>query len=111
MKIGVTYDLRSDYLAMGMSEEDSAEFDAEGTVASLCEALAGLGHEPVRIGHIKSLAERLVAGERWDAVFNICEGVKGYAREAQVPALLEAYGIPAVFSDPLTLAVTLDKAW
>src|SRR5712691_4084736 len=111
MKIGVTYDLRADYLAMGMSEEDSAEFDAEITIASICEALAALGHEPVRIGHIRALAERLVAGERWDAVFNICEGLKGYAREAQVPALLEAYDIPTVFSDPLTLALTLDKAW
>ena len=111
MRIGVTYDLRADYLAMGMSEEESAEFDSEITIAALCEALAGLGHEPVRIGHIKALTERLAAGERWDAVFNICEGLKGYAREAQVPGLLEAYGIPAVFSDPLTLALTLDKAW
>src|SRR5262245_29347679 len=111
MRIGVTYDLRSEHLAMGMSEEDSAEFDAEVTIAGICEALAGLGHEPVRIGHIRALTQRLVAGERWDAVFNICEGLKGYAREAQVPALLEAYGIPAVFSDPLTLAVTLDKGW
>lgn len=111
MRIGVTYDLRADYLAMGMSEEESAEFDSEITIAALCEALAGLGHEPVRIGHIKALTERLAQGERWDAVFNICEGLKGYAREAQVPGLLEAYGIPAVFSDPLTLALTLDKAW
>lgn len=111
MRIGVTYDLRADYLAMGMSEEESAEFDAEVTIASLCEALAGLGHDVVRIGHIKALTERLAAGERWDAVFNICEGLKGYAREAQVPGLLDAYGIPAVFSDPLTLALTLDKAW
>src|SRR3546814_12094932 len=29
---------------------------------------------------------------------------------AQVPALLEAYNVPYVFSDPLTLSVTLDKA-
>ena len=28
-----------------------------------------------------------------------------------MPALLEAYDIPYVFSDPLTLALTLDKAW
>ena len=27
-----------------------------------------------------------------------------------MPALLEAYDIPYVFSDPLTLALTLDKA-
>src|SRR5258705_445313 len=48
---------------------------------------------------------------RSDAVFNICEGLAGYAREAQVPALLEAYGVAFVFSDALTLAVSLDKAW
>ena len=51
-----------------------------------------------------------MAGERWDAVFNFCEGLKGVAREAQAPALLEAYDIPYVFSDPLTLALSLDKA-
>jgi len=111
MHIGITYDLRADYLAQGMSEEDTAEFDAEITIAAICEALAGLGHEPVRVGHIRALTQRLTAGERWDAVFNICEGVKGYAREAQVPALLEAHNIPCVFSDALTLAVSLDKAW
>lgn len=111
MRIGVTYDLRADYLALGMSEEDSAEFDVEITIASLVDALAGLGHEPIRIGNIRALTPRLAAGERWDAMFNICEGVSGYAREAQVPALLDAYAIPYVFSDALTLALALDKAW
>jgi D-alanine-D-alanine ligase len=43
-------------------------------------------------------------------VFNFCEGLKGVSREAQAPALLEAYDIPYVFSDPLTLALSLDKA-
>ena len=42
-------------------------------------------------------------------MFNFCEGLKGVAREAQAPALLEAYDIPYVFSDPLTLALALDK--
>jgi D-alanine-D-alanine ligase len=111
VRIGVTYDLRADYLALGMSEEETAEFDSEITIASICSALEGLGHEPVRIGHIRALTGRLAAGERWDAIFNLCEGVAGYAREAQVPALLEAYGIPAVFSDALTLALALDKGW
>jgi D-alanine-D-alanine ligase len=111
MRIGITYDLRADYLAAGMSEEDSAEFDAEITIASIQAALETLGHDAVRIGPIRALAERLAAGERWDAVFNICEGVSGFAREAQVPALLDAYSIPYVFSDPLTLAVSLDKGW
>lgn len=111
MRIGVTYDLRADYLAMGMSEEDAAEFDAEITIASIVATLASLGHEPVRIGNVRALVQRLAAGERWDAVFNICEGLSGYAREAQVPGLLDAYGIPYVFSDALTLALCLDKGW
>lgn len=110
MRIGVTYDLKSDYLAQGWSEEDAAEFDSEITIAAICTALEDLGLEPIRIGTVKRLAERLVAGERWGAVFNFCEGVAGVGREAQVPALLEAYGIPYVFSDTLTLAVSLDKA-
>jgi len=110
MRIGVTYDLKSDYLAQGWSEEDAAEFDSEVTIAAICDALAGLGLEPVRIGPVKRLAEKLVAGMHWDGVFNFCEGVKGVGREAQVPALLDAYDIPYVFSDTLTLAVSLDKA-
>jgi len=111
MRIGVTYDLRADYLAMGMSEEESAEFDSEVTIAAIVNALAGLSHDPVRIGNVRALTEQLAAGARWDAVFNICEGLSGYGREAQVPGLLDAYGIPHVFSDALTLAVSLDKSW
>jgi D-alanine-D-alanine ligase len=110
MRIGVTYDLRSDYLALGYGEEETAEFDAEETIAAVCEALTGLGHTPIRIGGIKPLTKALIEGERWDAVFNICEGFTGVAREAQVPALLEAFDVPYMFSDPLTLCVALDKA-
>jgi D-alanine-D-alanine ligase len=110
MRIGVTYDLRSEYLALGYSEEETAEFDSEITIDALCNALAGLGWEPVRIGGIRKLTHALVRGERWDAVFNFCEGLKGLAREAQVPTLLDAYDIPYVFSDALTMALTLDKA-
>jgi D-alanine-D-alanine ligase len=109
MRIGVAYDLRSDYLAMGLSEEDTAEFDSEITIDAICAALTGQGWEVARIGNINALTEKLAAGERWDAVFNFCEGLHGLSREAQVPALLDAYRIPYVFSDALTLALTLDK--
>jgi D-alanine-D-alanine ligase len=110
MRIGVTYDLRADHLALGLDAEETAEFDAEETIIAICDALARRGHRPVRIGHVKALAAALTAGERWDAVFNLCEGIKGVSREAQAPALLEAYDIPYLFSDPLTLALALDKA-
>lgn len=109
MRIGVTYDLRADYLAQGWGEEETAEFDSEVTIAGICQALAELGFVPVRIGNIHQLIARLAAGERFDGIFNFCEGLSGVAREAQVPALLDAYNIPYVFSDALTLALALDK--
>jgi len=109
MKIGLTFDLRSAYLAMGFSEDETAEFDRDETIQAIEKTLRELGHETERIGHIKELAAALVAGKRWDLVFNIAEGMYGIGREAQVPALLDAYRIPYTFSDPLVMSLTLDK--
>jgi D-alanine-D-alanine ligase len=109
VKVGVAYDLRDDYLACGLTPEETAEFDAAETIEAIEEALHGLGYEPVRIGNVRALASRLVGGERWDLVFNIAEGLRGMGREAQVPALLDAYDIPYSFSDPLALCLTLHK--
>lgn len=110
MLIGLAYDLRDDYRGLGLAEEQLAEFDSPETVAELEAALVRLGHAVDRIGHVRRLAERLVAGHRWDLVFNICEGLAGRSREAQVPALLEAFDQPYTFADPLVMAATLDKA-
>jgi D-alanine-D-alanine ligase len=52
---------------------------------------------------------RLAQGDDWDLVFNIAEGLSGMAREAQVPAILDVYGIAYTFSDPLVMALTLHK--
>jgi len=109
LRIGFTYDLKADYLALGFNEHAVAEFDTEVTIDAIAGALESLGHDVVRIGHVKALAARLVGGERWDLVFNIAEGVAGFGRESQVPALLEAYEIPYTFSDPLVCALTLHK--
>ena len=110
MIVGLTYDLRDEYLKMGFSEEETAEFDREDTIQSIENTLAELGYQTDRIGHIQNLVNRLARTDRWDLVFNIAEGLYGYGREAQVPALLDAYRIPYVFSGPLILALTLDKA-
>jgi D-alanine-D-alanine ligase len=110
MKIGLVYDLRSDYLAEGFTEEQVAEFDSDATIEALHRTIESLGHAVDRIGHGRALCRRLVAGDRWDLVFGIAEGVRGRSREAQVPCLLEMYDIPYAFSDPLVCAVTLDKA-
>jgi len=109
LKIGMTYDLRNDYLAEGYGEEETAEFDSPETIGAIEQALTALGFETDRIGNIRSLAGRLVAGDRWDMVFNIAEGLRGFGREAQVPAILEAFDIPYTFSDVLVLSLTLHK--
>jgi D-alanine-D-alanine ligase len=110
IKIGFCYDLRDDYLKMGYSEDETAEFDRLGTIEAIESELVKMGFEVERIGNIMSLTEVLVKGYRWDIVFNICEGMFGTGREAQVPALLDAYETPYVFSGPLVMAVTLDKS-
>jgi D-alanine-D-alanine ligase len=109
MRIGLTYDLRQDYLAAGLSEDETAEFDRPETVAHLEHALRNLGHTTARIGHARQLIARLSKGDEWDLVFNIAEGLSGLAREAQVPAILDVYGIAYTFSDPLIMALTLHK--
>lgn len=109
LNVGMTFDLRADYLALGMGEEETAEFDRGETIDQLEAAIRRNGHTPVRIGNVRALVAALARGERWDVVFNICEGLGGYGREAQVPCLLEAYGIPCTFADPLTATLTLHK--
>jgi len=109
MRVGLTYDLRDDYLAEGYSMEATAEFDRVDTIEGIEGALHELGLATDRIGNVKALVRRLSAGDRWDLVFNIAEGLLGPGREAQVPALLEAYSIPFTFSDSLVLALALHK--
>lgn len=109
MRIGLTFDLRQEYLAEGFGEEETAEFDRPDTIEGIENALGGLGHQTERIGHVRQLVQRLAAGDRWDMVFNIAEGLYGLGREAQVPALLDAYRIPYTFSDPLVMALCLHK--
>jgi D-alanine-D-alanine ligase len=110
MRVALVYDLRDEYRALGFSEEEVAEFDSVETIDQLASALEALGCEVERVGHGRALAARFVAGERFDLVFSVAEGVKGRAREAQVPALCELYDQPYLFSDPLTMAASLDKA-
>ncbi|WP_373086261.1 D-alanine--D-alanine ligase [Sneathiella sp.] len=109
MKLGLVYDLRDDYRALGYTEEETAEFDSRETVDALSASIGGLGWDVDLIGRGQELARRLVNGDRFDLVFSIAEGLAGRSREAQVPALCEMFEQPYAFSDPLTMAVTLDK--
>jgi len=89
--------------------EDTAEFDKEETIIALCGELEALGHETEKIGNIFQLVEKLASGSRWDMVFNITECLYGDGRESVVPALLDQYKIPYVFSGPVVMGISLNK--
>lgn len=112
MKIGLTYDLRPlEPQSPDLPVDHYAEFDSSETLFFLAEGLQALGFEVERIGNLSALLEQLHSNLlSVDLIFNIAEGLWGRGREALIPALLEAYRIPYVGSDPLTLSLCLDKA-
>ena len=109
MKIGLTFDLRSWYIDRGYSMDETAEFDKQETVDALENSLKIMGHETEPIGNTFQLIEALAAGKRWDIVFNIAEGLYGDGRESVVPAILDQYKIPYVFSGPVIMGLSLNK--
>lgn len=117
LQIGVAYDLRSEVEALltqrrGDSdprpEDMFEEYDSEATVSAIEEALRSAGHEPRRLGSGRRLMTAMM-DDPCQLVFNIAEGWGTRSREAHVPAVLETLGVPYTHSDPLTLALTLDK--
>jgi D-alanine-D-alanine ligase len=109
MKIGLTYDLRSWYIDRGYSMDETAEFDKQETVDALENSIKLMGYETEPIGNAFQLIEALAGGKRWDMVFNIAEGLYGDGRESVVPAILDQYRIPYVFSGPVIMGVSLNK--
>jgi D-alanine-D-alanine ligase len=89
--------------------EDTAEFDKQSTVDALDGALKKMGFETEQVGSSFQLIEALAAGRRWDLIFNIVEGLYGDGRESVVPAILDQYQIPYVFSGPVILGISLNK--
>jgi len=109
MKVGLTYDLRSWYIDRGYSMDETAEFDKQETVDALDNALKLMGHETELVGNAFQVIEALAAGKKWDMVFNIAEGLYGDGRESVIPAMLDQYRIPYVFSGPVIMGLSLNK--
>jgi D-alanine-D-alanine ligase len=89
--------------------EDTAEFDKQETVDALSDSLKLMGHQTELVGNAFQLIEALAAGKRWDMIFNIAEGLYGDGRESVVPAILDQYRIPYVFSGPVIMGLSLNK--
>ena len=109
MKVGLTYDLKTDYqLKDGDPPDANAEFDHPDTIKVIARAIESNGFSVKRIGNVTSLLGRFDK-LNVDIVFNISEGLAGRNRESQVPMLLEMAGIPFVGADALSLGISLDK--
>src|SRR5438477_705793 len=125
MRIGVTFDLKSNGAKDGLlpapspfwgegaggvlPDDCQEEFDSPATIEALAAVLRNLGHDVEKLGDGRELLQRLFSDPP-DFVFNLAEGQGiGRCREARVPAVLEMLSVPYSGSDPLTLAVTLDK--
>jgi D-alanine-D-alanine ligase len=110
MKIGITFDLKTDNPQSAHLPDDfQEEFDSPVTVEAIAAVLRRLGHEVVLLGDGPPMLRRLL-DDPPAFVFNFAEGHGiSRSREARVPAVLEMLGIPYSGSDPLTLAATLDK--
>lgn len=109
MRIGLSYDLKAAVEGHLTVEDALEEYDSPETVELISAALESKGHTIVRLGGGTHFLDN-IRRESVDIVFNIAEGRGNYrSREAQVPAILEMLDIPYTGSDPLCLAVCLDK--
>ena len=110
MKIGLSYDLKEKVPAtQGCPEDALEEYDSLETVEAVAKAIEAQSHTVVRLGGGKDFLTNILQ-ENVEFVFNIAEGLGNYrSREAQVPSVLEMLNIPYSGSDPLCLALCLDK--
>ena len=110
MRIGISYDLKDKVpRPHGQPEDALEEYDSLETVEAIAKAVEAQHHSAAKLGGGREFLKN-IAEQRVDLVFNIAEGLGNYrSREAQVPSVLEMLGIPYSGSDPLCLAVCLEK--
>ncbi len=92
----------------GVPPDAFADFDHIETIHHIRAAIETDGHETIFLQADRTLPFTLQQTQP-DICFNIAEGLGGDAREAQVPALLEMFGIPYTGSRVLTNGISLDK--
>ncbi|MDM8000899.1 MAG: D-alanine--D-alanine ligase [Dehalococcoidia bacterium] len=106
----MSYDLKDKVLRpQGKPEDALEEYDSQETVDAIAAAIEAQSHSVIRLGGGREFLRNILAQEV-DFVFNIAEGLGNYrSREAQVPSVLEMLDVPYSGSDPLCLALTLEK--
>jgi D-alanine-D-alanine ligase len=111
LRIGIAYSLKPDDRGEFADGPDDRyeEFDKPETIEALADAIRGDGHDVSLLGDGREFLVKMLADPP-DFVFNFAEGQGiGRDREARVPCVCEMLGVPYSGSDPLTMAVALDK--
>ncbi len=94
----------------GAPDDLLAEVDAAKYIQAYEAGIRAAGCEPLVHEGIPDLAViDWLRDVQPQLCFNVCEGFQGESREAQMPALLEALGLPYSGPGPLAAAVTQDK--
>ncbi len=108
-RVALVYNLKQSVTPRPGAPADAlAEYDSVQTVEALEAALQAAGHDVVRLEADETFLDT-VRRAAPDICFNIAEGLRGEARESQVPALLEMLGVPYTGSKVLAHALSLDK--
>lgn len=111
MTIAFTYNVRHTKPGLSSQAQSEAEFDEPETIRAIHDAIVANGYTCIDIEANEGAYETLRKQKGTiDVVFNIAEGVRGEAREAQIPAILEMLGIPYTHSGALAHAISLDKS-
>ena len=109
LRVTVLFNLKKNAPHDGPLPPDAwADLDSEATVEAIAAALRRAGHT-VSLLEGDANAFEVLRRNPPDIAFNICEGHRGDAREAQIPAILEMLGIPYTHSRVLAQAISLDK--
>jgi D-alanine-D-alanine ligase len=94
--------------SLNLPPDASGEFESMETVRLMRNIIESDGHKTELLLADRSLPRALEEYQP-DICFNDAGGLRGDAREAQTPAILEMMGIPYTHSRILTNAISLDK--
>src|SRR3989344_4301256 len=110
MRVAITFNLITGRLLKGSKIDVIAELDNMTTINAIKKSLESMGHKAFAENCNKNAYGKLYNMRgKIDMVFNIFEGLHGESRESEIPSMLEMMQIPYTGSDPLSLALCLDK--
>jgi len=112
VRLGLIYTLRHPELdSPGVPADRWDDADTPDTHVAIAATLGALGHDvAVQIDTALAPLSAFQGLVGCDLALSLAVGWRGRDREAQVPAILEALGIPYLGSPPLAAALCLNKA-